>query len=266
MKGGLAIIMGLLEQWSQRPESFEVLHALILGDEEWRLQPPIYRFSPWYNCQALLCFEGGEPDHKHSIVHGRFGASVIKTTASIDPIRAEYPLTGPSSIEATAELISRMNALTESGMPDLQIVPTQLLAESAVNVVPGQSSITSVARFRDESLLEEALGQLSVSKEGVLVSHDADHRFPALPPTEQGSATLEIIKQTFPDLHVVHRTGSSDVCWFANCFPTIFDGLGPCGGGEHSKKEWASAESFEHQYDLAHHILSVLFEKRKCNF
>ena len=266
MKGGLAIILELLEQWSHKPEEFEVIHALILGDEEWRLKPPIYRFSPWYNCQALLCFEGGEPDFKHSLVHGRFGASVVKTIISCDPIRAEHPLAGPSTVDATALAIQKMQEITLEGMPSLQITPTQLSAESAVNVVPGQSIITSVARFRDQVLLDEALNSLTAALPEFSIEHDIDHRFPALTPTSQGEATIELIKKEFPELHVVHRTGSSDVCWFAKGFPTIFDGLGPCGGGEHSRHEWVDAVSFEHQYQLANSILSVLFKSSRCNF
>lgn len=248
MKGGLAVMLSLFEELSLSPGSFEVAHALIVGDEEWRVNPPVSHDAPWTGVSGVLAFESGRLNDSFSIIDSRFGAMVLGANVSSEALRAERPLAGASSPRALAELCL---VLEEMSPEEVHSVVTRMSADSAVNVVPACSSLECLLRFASQDSLEQLLSLLPAELSGCRLEFMQSFRAPALTPSPETLSLLAQLKGDFPELSVRREVGAGDVSWFASSLPLALDGLGPCGGGDHSREERAFIPSFLSQLGLA---------------
>lgn len=248
MKGGLSVMLALFEELSRAPDSFEVVHALIVGDEEWRENPPLSHDSPWTGVSGVLGFERGRLGDPFSLIDSRFGAMVLGARVLSEALRAELPLAGPSSVRALSELSL---LLEDMGGVEVHSLVTRMSADSAVNVVPAETGLECLLRFISEQSLNDFLSGLPSELSGCELRFEPDFRAPAMEPSRDTLHLLADLAIQFPDLRVRREVGAGDVSWFAPGLPVALDGLGPSGAGDHSREERALIESFSSQLELA---------------
>lgn len=248
MKGGLSVMLSLFDELSRVPESFEVVHALIVGDEEWRENPPLSHDSPWTGVSGVLGFERGRLGDPFSLIDSRFGAMVLRARVLSEALRAELPLAGSSSVRALSELSL---LLEDMGGVEVHSLVTRMSADSAVNVVPPEATLECLLRFISEECLTNFLSSLPSELSGCKLRFDPDFRAPCLQPSPATLALLDDLGDAFPDLQVRREVGAGDVSWFAPGLPVALDGLGPSGAGDHSRDERALISSFSSQLELA---------------
>lgn len=250
MKSGLALMMQLMREISDYPSDFGVVHALIVGDEEWRAAPLRHRMYPWPGVGGVLGFERADLEARVSLVLERYGAAVLSSKVKAEALRAEKPLPGPSSIAAAGELVSVIDSL-DRNLDRIQLTPTSLEAPSAINVVPAEARVESLIRFASEEQLQRLLSALPDQAGGCSVEHGLDRRVPGLFASLGSVELVRGLEAEFPGLEVRSVAGAGDVSWMAEGFDVVLDGLGPAGDGEHSLEERASLVSIEPQYQLA---------------
>lgn len=250
MKSGLASMMALLRELSEEPESFGVLYALVVGDEEWRAAPLKHRLAPWLGVDGALGFERGQLDASYSVVLERYGAAVLLSRVVSESLRAEKPLLGNSAITAASKLCLTLDEL-DSSLERIQLTPTALMAPSAINVVPEKAEVSSLIRFGAHEQLNRLISLLPDQSEGCAVEHEIDVRVPCLYPSPASTGVARELEELFPGLQVRSERGAGDTSWIAEAIDLVLDGLGAAGDQEHSAHERAAISSFLPQYELS---------------
>ena len=259
MKSGLASMMEMLSELSEQTESFSVVHALILGDEEWRSRPPTHRLAPWLGVNGILAFERGQEGAPYSLVHGRYGAAVLHSKVSSEALRAQSPLRGKSAISALAALVDHIQ---EISIDRAQLAVTSVEAQSVINVIPAEAKCKSIIRYGDSKSIAAVEQALPNNLRGCEISHSFDYRVPLLPATQEGCDMLQLLSGQFPSLEIREETGSADSCWMAEGFPLVFDGLGAAGSGDHSAKERLEISSLLPQHKLASALAGLIIKSQ----
>lgn len=244
MKGGIALALELFDYLQE--SYFSEITLYLAGDEEWR-SSPLEVSGRW---DAVLAFEGGEKD---GLVASRFGAGVLEVSVVGKALRATYPPLGTSSIQSLAQLLLEI----EKKNTDLaHFTASQIFTSSAVNVIPHQSSVAGVLRYKSLALQKEFLERIPSDINGLPVRYQLQELIPPLQATSDTKDVLELL-----GTEAITRVGASDISWLSGQSPIMLDGLGPLGGGEHSEDEYISISSLEQQLSLAKRVVDYVLRK-----
>lgn len=241
MKGGVAIALQTLDLLDSN--DFSEVTLYLAGDEEWR-DSPLQIDGVW---DAIIAFEGGE---EGGAVTSRFGAGVLDISVTGNFLRATHPPSEDSSVYGLSQIILD---LSKKNSKDVHFTASRLSASAAINVIPALSSASGVMRYKKESERDRFLRSLPKSRGSLTIDYSFRELIPSLQADEESDRLLEKL-----DVQPLIRTGSSDIAWLAGQAPIMIDGLGPLGGGEHSKEEHISISSLSSQAALVHKIISLV--------
>ncbi len=241
MKGGLVLAAMVVEEFARRAEAdrpFSELRLLICADEEVRLRGPAVAERARGSAAALV-FECARENG--DLVSSRKGAVWRTLELTGRPAHAGADTArGRSAVSALASEIIRIEALKQ-GRPEMTSVITTVAGGDAANTVPGHARATIDIRSSDPADLDHAVIELDrPSGHDGVTSTIVDRG--TWPPMGHAGAlvarALELAAAHGLEIGEQLSGGVSDGCWTSAWdIPTI-DGLGPCGGRDHTPEEW----------------------------
>jgi glutamate carboxypeptidase len=132
------------------------------------------------------------------------------------------------------------------------VVPTVLRAGDAFNVVPGEGELVFDLRADRTEAFAEVLAAIPEQIDGVSVEGRIERLWPGM---DARAATAGLLARASRRLGRriigVARGGASDASHFAPLIPLTVDGLGPRGGGAHTRDEFVLAESLRERAEVA---------------
>jgi glutamate carboxypeptidase len=262
MKGGVALLLGVASWLSEHRDLFGELGVLLVVDEEWRLQPFSHpeRFVGY---DACLCFEAGErtAEGAEGVVVQRKAAGTVQVSAHGRAAHAgSNPDAGINALLAVAEAARAAAALHDPAGPDqLSVVPAQISAGEAMNVVPAEGQLTVDVRARDDSSFARVLDAIPRSCNGARIDVELLRSWPGMDSRAATAGLLEAASARLGRQIVgVARGGASDASHFAASVPLTIDGLGPRGGHAHSPEEYILRSSLDERLRVAIAICAAL--------
>lgn len=235
MKGGLLVACEVMVAMSELRERYASLHLFVTTDEEVRacaLPVP----EPLRHADAVLCFEGGEESGDlAAVVCSRKGAYTLSVEASGQASHSGAAAhQGRSALEALAALSLDLRQ-RQSG--PVTVTPVMLRAGDRLTQVPDRGTLVFDIRAFSDAAAEAVVVDVPPQIEGVDLYVSLVCRFPAMPQAERSEPLLAAAGQILDaPLAAISRGGASDISYFDA--PVLLDGLGPCGGGDHSADEW----------------------------
>lgn len=246
MKGGIVVAAHVVRLLAtDRP--FRRLEIVSVPDEEERDGPPA-TLDRLDGFDAVLCLECGREDH--SLVAERMGGRWIRLTAHGRAAHAgTEPDNGRNAAHALAAEAVRIAELHHL-RPDVTVQVTSLRAGTGINSVPEQASLVVDLRGPENETLEAFTRQIGATREHLDVTFSVEMvaSTPAMdrnPAARALSSTAQALGAAIGHSFGESSTGgTSDAAWTAGAgIPTI-DGLGPVGGLDHTRNEYALVETF----------------------
>jgi glutamate carboxypeptidase len=248
MKGGVALMLGVVRALAALPEAFAELCLLTVVDEEWRTSGFSHgpRFAGW---DACLCFEAGQlaPGGEEAVVAKRKAAGTLRVTArGVAAHSGSSPEKGRNALLAAGEVARRVAELGDPAGPDrLTAIPTVLHAGEAFNVVPDEAELCCDLRAERLEAFEPVLAAVPPDVDGVEIEAELVRKWPGMDSRELVAERLagpaaELLGHP---LRVGSRGGASDASHMAEHVALTVDGLGPRGGHAHHPDEFVSADS-----------------------
>ncbi|MGO9754314.1 MAG: M20/M25/M40 family metallo-hydrolase [Solirubrobacteraceae bacterium] len=260
MKGGILIALGVLHALTLRPELYDEVGLLVVGDEE-KGRRLAHVGADWMRFDGCLCFEGGEhADKGPAVIVRRKLLSHLKVSATgLSAHPGTSRTAGRSALLALSKLALELDTHVSGAQEDLTITPVMMHAGDAINVLPGAGTLAfDIRAFRTNTVLA-LLDNLPASIDGVRFDYSAENLFPAF---EAGRACEQCLLKAGAmlghELAGVSRGGASDINFLSEAIPVCIDGLGPAGGGDHGPDEHVLASSFETQAGIALALSSAI--------
>lgn len=294
MKAGLVAFWGALAWRRRTGKPAPAFRLLIVPDEE--IGGPISTSAlrrEASGIRRLWCLEpGGMIDGTETLVAARRGLY----TWTLDAVGASAH-TGPDFSDGRSALLAAAEwCAAAATLTDLEYGPTvnvsrlvagdRDLVESKqwhliasphrLNVVPDRALAEGEIRFVRLGQAEKCRSRLVEAAERIGESHGVElhleitDRIPALPPTADQLAAAQRAAQLSATrgralILETDRHGIS----LPNLLPDpsrveVLDGLGPVGGGMHTRDEWVSLESLRRRIELLADLLDEL-EPKKAN-
>jgi glutamate carboxypeptidase len=239
MKGGIVVAADVMRNIPE--EYYSELDLLLTGDEENRNGT----FKSPGRYDIILSFEGGT---REGVVFSRFGAGLLELQLEGKALRAEFPLPETGSIDA---LLALHNDLRLMNKDTVQFTASNINIHSAINVVPGEVTLSGVLRYQSVQERDLYLEAIKDKHHGFVIKKTFQEMFPPLFPSKESRALLDDL-----DIYGVVRTGASDISLMSSSARLLFDGLGPLGGGDHTPDEHLLLSSFPRQRELALKIIT----------
>lgn len=245
MKGGIVVAMHALRALCARPQMFAVVEMVCVPDEEERDGPPA-TLSRLHDFDAVLCMECGRQDG--SIVSERKGGLWTKITAHGRAAHAgTEPDAGCNAVAALASEVLRIQALHRA-RPGLTAQVTRFTGGVGINTVPPDAELIVDVRASTEADLAWASEQLDKRQLRTPSDRIDLARTPAMERTPQVRlmATAAIVLGTAVghSFGEASTGGTSDAAWTAGHGIPTLDGLGPVGGFDHTREEYAETATF----------------------
>ncbi|HQN38251.1 MAG TPA: M20/M25/M40 family metallo-hydrolase [Thermoanaerobaculia bacterium] len=291
MKGGLAMLVGALDVLAARDEAPPGdLLLLAVPDEEVGgeiAQPAVRRWGE--RARAVLVLEPGEGRAGgETIVAGRRGLTEWTLTATGRAAHSGLAYwQGRSALTAAADWSLRAAALSRAdGGPTVNVA--RLLAGSAGfvdalatqhdllgssrqrNVVPDRALAEGEARYLSSAAGREVVAALAALAREVGAAHEVELAFAtgtAWPPVDPGGAGSALVARLVAlaaarGLRLEIETDRGGIS-FPNYLSDpsrvpVLDGLGPVGGGMHTREEWVDLGSFRRRVLLLADLLAEL--------
>jgi glutamate carboxypeptidase len=255
MKGGVVLALGMARELSGTPEAFAELAVLLVTDEEWRTSEfaHVGRLEGYDVC---LCFEAGErgPNGEEGVVVRRKAAGTLRAIATGRPSHSgSAPDQGANALLALARAALTVSERHNPGGPDrLSVVPTVLRSGDAFNVVPDSGELICDLRADHTEAFADVLAAVPGEIDEVKIDAKMERLWPGMDSGAATSATLERASELMGRPIVgVSRGGASDASHFASHIPLTVDGLGPRGGGAHTREEFVFAPSLRERAEVA---------------
>jgi len=271
MKGGIVVALSALRALHHAGElEGSSITFIAIGDEESPAQPleldrKILRDYAEQSDYALV-FEGRDDTHP-GIVTGRRGISsweLFVTSGGGHSSRILTSELGAGSAYESARIINMLRTeLVEPGLTvnigygavGSQISDQQsgIVVQGKLNRVPEQALYKGDLRYTTFVQRDDAQKRMQAIVEVGLLGTVADIRFMDLyPPMEatpgnenlrdlMEQVSLMLTEEAQPAVDPIYR-GASDACFISGTIPVI-DGLGPSGGGDHSREEYVDLSS-----------------------
>jgi glutamate carboxypeptidase len=224
MKGGIVVALQALRALAAWPEAFGVVELVSVPDEEERNGPPetVERLRGF---DAALCMECGREDG--SVVSERKGGLWTRLVADGRAAHAgTQPDAGRNAVGALAAEVIRIHRM-HNARPGLTAQVTRLCGGTAINTVPARAELVVDVRATTEADLA---------------------RTPAMERTRPvrtlAAAACALGRQVGQEFGEASTGGSSDAAWTAGMGVPTIDGLGPVGGLDHTRWEYAEVASF----------------------
>jgi glutamate carboxypeptidase len=216
-----------------------------------------------------LLYEPGRPDG--SVVSGRRGAHRYRITVKGKAAHSGVaPWDGVNALEAAAHKIIALQALNDR---ERLVSVTVAIAQggSRLNVVPDEAVLDVDTRLPDldvavetHAAVERIVARTSIA--GSSATYQTLSERPPMTPHPDVDGILSLLSigaqrigQTLTD---VATGGGSDGCFTsARGVPTI-DGLGPVGGGYHTRGEYVRVATLAQRAALSAALLSILNVRR----
>ncbi|MFT4035717.1 MAG: M20/M25/M40 family metallo-hydrolase [Patulibacter sp.] len=264
MKGGDAIALAILAEiarhaaWRAR---FAQLDLLLVCDEEWR-HGPMHHAARFAGYDACLCFEAGERDARgdEAVVVRRKAAGSVEVRATGQAAHAgAAPDEGRSALLALSTVALTLGALHDPhGDQQRSVVPSILRSGEAVNIVPGDGTLTVDVRARDEAAFADVIAAVPTELGGVRLDARLGRSWPGMDAAADAAPILDVAAQLLGRSIVpAARGGASDASHLARVVPLTIDGLGPLGAGSHAPHEHALASSFVPRSEVALALLAA---------
>lgn len=246
MKGGIVVALRVLQALRSRPDAYSVVEFVSVPDEEVRDGAPD-TFDRLRGFDAALCMECGREDG--SIVSERKGGVWTQIVAHGRAAHAgTEPDAGRNAAAAIAAEAVRLQALHRA-RPGLSAQVTRLSGGTNINTVPDEAELVMDVRAATAADLEWASGHLDPAPfDGVTMERRDLARTPAMERTAAvrrlASAARSYGDALGEPFGEATTGGTSDAAYTAGLgIPTI-DGLGPIGGLDHTRDEYADIASF----------------------
>lgn len=290
MKGGLAALVGALDLLRHRGEKPAPDLLLVTVPDEEVGGPLSHRaVREWgKDARALWVLEPGEPvtEDRETIVAGRRGIFQWRLEARGQSAHSGlHYWHGRSALAAAARWVVEAEALSRRGagptvntgrlvagdstfVDDLAAAASQLGTERQLNVVPNRAVAEGEARFlraieSDELARRlEALARDIAVETGTSVTFAVNQSIPPVDPFGPQTAwtrrAVELAAARGWDLDVENERGGIS---FPNFLPDpgripVLDGLGPVGGGMHTREEFVDLRSFRRRIVLLADLLA----------
>lgn len=270
MKGGIVVMLSALHALHESGQLDQMnLTVVAIGDEELPSTPLekdreiIRELSKTH--QFALAFEGFNDDHP-GIVTGRRGISFWELSTTSEgghSSRIGSDDLGAGAAYETARVLGMFQGLIEDGLTvnagligsasSVEVQPGKLIASGKVNRIPEMAYVKGDIRYLTNSQRDTAKDSMEQIVRSSLPGTSSQIVFTDLyPPMEATYAndmlrgtledvSLALLGEPLPAVDPIHR-GASDACFVGWQTPTI-DGLGPSGGGDHTKDEYVSLSS-----------------------
>jgi glutamate carboxypeptidase len=290
MKGGLATLVGALDLLRNRGEKpAPDLLFVTVPDEEIGGPLSHQAVRQWgKDARALWVLEPGEPaaGDTETIVAGRRGMFQWRLEARGQASHSGlHYWEGRSALAAAARWVVEAEATSRHGtgptvntgrlvagdatfVDDLAAAAALLGTERQLNVVPDRAVAEGEARFlrameSDELARHlEALARDIAVETGTSVTFATGQYIPPVDPYGPQTAwtrrAVELAATRGWDLEIEHQRGGIS---FPNFLPDpgripVLDGLGPVGGGMHTREEWVDLRSFRRRIVLLADLLA----------
>jgi len=255
MKGGVVLALGTARELSATPDLFADLAVLLVTDEEWRTSE-FAHVSRLEGYDACLCFEAGErgPNAEEGVVVRRKAAGTLRAIATGRPAHSgSAPDQGANALLALAWAAMTVSELHLPGGPDrLSVVPTVMRSGDAFNVVPDSGELICDLRADRAEAFASVLASVPAELDGVKIESNMERLWPAMDSAAATGATLKRAGMLVGRPIVgVSRGGASDASHFARQIPLTVDGLGPRGGGAHTREEFVLGPSLLERAEVA---------------
>jgi len=242
MKGGVALALGVLEAFAERPEAYAELVLLLVVDEEWRVEPFAHT-SRFEGFDACLCFEAGErgPGGEEGVVVKRKAAGTLRIEArGVSAHSGSAPQKGRNALLALAKAAESVAGHHAPDGPDrLTAVPTIIRSGDAFNVVPAAGELLCDLRADRLDAFDAVARGVPAEVGGATLHPEIVRSWPGMDAREPTAPLLAAASAMVGRKVVgVERGGASDASHFAPAIPLTVDGLGPCGGGAHNPGEF----------------------------
>lgn len=289
MKGGFAALLGALDLLAARGAAPPHLELVAVPDEEvgGALSRQLTR-ERGAEARALWVLEPGElAGEGETLVLGRRG--LFDWRVSVRGRAAHSGLAfwqGRSAVAAAAKWAARAAELSEPGagptvnvarlvagdsafVGDLAAAATLVGSGRQLNVVGDRASLEGEARFltlRDAERTDEALRRAAAEiaeREEVELDYRRGLSIPPVEPTPRGREVAALAvgaaRARGWTLEVEEERGGVS---FPNFLPDpaslpVLDGLGPAGGGMHTREEWVSLRSLARRIVLLADLLQA---------
>jgi glutamate carboxypeptidase len=289
MKGGFAALLGALDLLAARGVAPPHLELVAVPDEEvgGALSRRLTR-ERGAEARALWVLEPGElAGESETLVLGRRG--LFDWRVEVRGRAAHSGLAfwqGRSAVAAAARWAARAAELSEPGagptvnvarlvagdsafVGDLAAAATLVGSGRQLNLVGDRATLEGEARFlslRDAERTDEALRRAAAEiaeREGVELDYRRGLSIPPVEPTPSGREVAALAvgaaRQRGWTLEVEEERGGVS---FPNFLPDpaslpVLDGLGPAGGGMHTREEWVSLRSLARRIVLLADLLAA---------
>ncbi len=292
MKGGLVTLVGALRELAERGVAppRDLVFVAVPDEEEGGPVSTSCVEKLGEGIRAMLVLEPGEraPDGSETLVVGRRGLTEVRLRAEGIPAHSGLAYwEGRSALAAAARWCSEAQRLSERGRgPTVNIARLvagshdfvsnldqrgHLLGTSAqLNVVAALATAEGEVRYlfpEDEEKVVAGLRNLAreLSQEtGVVLELEVGERTPPVAPRGAGLELSRRLQEraAAAGWHLLLEDDRGGVS-FPNFLPdvdraTVIDGLGPTGGGMHTRDEWVSVTSVKRRVDLLAGLLEDL--------
>jgi len=248
MKGGIAVAAHAVRLLAElEPRRFARVELVSVPDEEERDGAPA-TLDRLRGFDAVLCLECGREDH--AIVSARKGGRWLSVEARGRAAHAGVePDAGRNAVTALAAEALRISAL-HGARERLTLVVTEFEGGEGINTVPSRARMTLDLRGATEADLAWAEMEIDRREEhdGIAFERSAIAVTPAL---ERSPAVAALAETAIAlgaavghDFGEQATGGTSDAAWSAGAGITSIDGLGPVGGKDHTRDEYALVSTF----------------------
>ena len=262
MKGGLVLAAMAIERCAGDSRPFPELRLLVCADEEIRLRAPAATDRA-LDAAAALVFECARENG--DLVSARKGA--LWRTMELRGVAAHAgadTARGLSAVSALGAEIRRIEELA-AGRPEMTSVVTTVAGGDAANTVPGWAQSTLDIRSSVPADLDHAIALLDAGGpyDGVTIEIVDRGTWPPMPRCDWLLAEALAITRDLglPEGHELSG-GVSDGCWTGDHGVPTLDGLGPCGGRDHTVDEWIEIETLEARIELAARLIGRIATRR----
>jgi len=255
MKGGDVLALGVLRELARLPERFGEVALLLVCDEEWRAGDFAHT-ARYAGYDACLCFEGGELTvaGEEAVIVRRKAAGTLRVVAhgrsahsGADPDRGANALL---ALAAAAQAVAARH--DPRGSEHLTAVPTVVRSGEAFNIVPAAGELLCDLRADVLEIFDEVLAGLPATVDGVRLEAELLRRWPGMDASARTAPLLEAAgRRLGRPIRGTHRGGASDASYLAPVIDVTIDGLGPCGGGAHTPREYVVESSLRTRAEVA---------------
>lgn len=267
MKGGLAMaLMAVRILLAEQRMPARRISLLCTSDEETGSSTSRLLIEALAQTHDLvLCLEPAIPDG--SLKTWRKGIGVFR----LDAVgRASHaggdPENGINAIEEVCRQVPRILQLADAGM-ETTISVGRIAGGTRINVVPDACHAIFDIRIRlpeEQIRIDAGLAALEPILEGARIKISGEWNRPPMPRTpiimQTFARAREIGAQLGLNLSEGGVGGGSDANFVAPLGIPLLDGLGPVGGGAHSRREFIMLDDFAQRTALLGALLSEWFE------